>query len=195
MKSILPDFLINVRRIPPFHIRIWNMYERVRQQLQYILDSDNVGGLDFWAKLSLYPINYVWVSWRRGFIPRHNNITILDIVIYYISLYPISTVPRTNNVVEGWHNASNYSVGCSFPSLTKLFKSLQREHSLQEAKLIKWESGDTMVSSKKLIEREEHIQLFVGNYYNRDKTTYLRGIAYIFAFLLLYYSLHTYFID
>ena len=42
--------------------------------------SDNAGGIDFWAKLSLYPINYVWVSCRRGFIPRDNNITILYIL-------------------------------------------------------------------------------------------------------------------
>ncbi|KAI6655345.1 hypothetical protein LOD99_2180 [Oopsacas minuta] len=79
----------NSRRIPPFPIRIWNMYERVRQQL-----------------------------------------------------------PRTNNIVEGWHNAFNSNVGCSHPSVSKLFKSLQREQSLQEAKLIKWESGDTIVRSK-----------------------------------------------
>ena len=38
--------------------------------------SDNAEGVDFWAKLSLYPINYVWVPWRRGFIPRDDNITI-----------------------------------------------------------------------------------------------------------------------
>ena len=83
----------NSRRITPFPIRIWNMYERVRQQL-----------------------------------------------------------PRTNNVVEGWNNAFNPSVGYSHPSVSKLFKSLQREQSLQEAKLIKWEFDDTMVRSKKSIE-------------------------------------------
>ena len=58
---------------------------------------------------------------------------------------------RTNNVVEGWHNAFNSSVGCSHLNVSKLFKSLQREQSLQEAKLIKWESGDkgARVRSKK----------------------------------------------
>ena len=91
-------------------------------------------------------------------------------------------LPRTNNVVEGWHNAFNSSVGCSHPSVSKLFKSLQREQSLQEAKLIKWESGDTIVRSKKSIERDERIQLLVGDYENRDITTYLRGIAYNFEF-------------
>ena len=118
--KILPN---NSRRIPPFPIRIWNMYERVRQQL-----------------------------------------------------------PRTNNVVEGWHNAFNSNVGCSHPSVSKLFKFLQREQSLQEAKLIKWESGERIVRSKKSIERDERIQLLVGDYENRDITTYLRGIAYNFDF-------------
>ena len=66
--------------------------------------------------------------------------------------------------------------------MSKLFKSLQREQSLQEAKLIKWESGDTIVRSKKSIERDERIQLLVGDYENRDITTYVRRIAYNFEF-------------
>ena len=116
----LPD---NSRRIPPFPIRIWNIFERVREQL-----------------------------------------------------------PRTNNAVEGWHNALNSSIGCSHPSVSKLFKCLQREQSLQEANLIKWEAGSTMVRSKKSIERENRIQLLVADYVNRDIQTYLRGIAYNFDF-------------
>ena len=66
--------------------------------------------------------------------------------------------------------------------MSKLFKFLQRKQSLQEAKLIKWESGSTMVHSIKPIERDEHIQLLVGDYGNRDITTYLRGNAYKFEF-------------
>ena len=48
----------------------WNatLFE-LNQYTVHIGYSDNTGGIDFWAKLSLYPINYVWVSWRRGFIP------------------------------------------------------------------------------------------------------------------------------
>ena len=51
-----------------------------------------MGGIITISSISLYPINYVWVSWRRGFIPRDNNITISNISLYPISLYPISTV-------------------------------------------------------------------------------------------------------
>ena len=52
-------------------------------------------------------------------------------------------------------------------------KKKQREQSLQEAKLIKWESGERIVRSKKSIERDERILLLVGDYENRDITTYV----------------------
>ena len=42
--------------------------------------------------------------------------------------------------------------------------------------------GDTVVRRKKSIEQDERIQLLVGDYENRDITTYLRGIAYNIEF-------------
>ena len=40
---------------------------------------------------------------------------------------------RTNNHVEGWHNAFQSTISCSHPSIGKLLTFLQREQSLQEA--------------------------------------------------------------
>ena len=60
--------------------------------------SDNAGGIDFWAKLSLYPINYVWISWRRGFIPRDNNITISNITTS--NIYCTGTNLYLNRILE-----------------------------------------------------------------------------------------------
>ena len=42
---------------------------------------------------------------------------------------------RTNNYVEGWHNAFQTTVSVSHPTLSKLLTVLQREQSLQEATL------------------------------------------------------------
>ena len=70
-----------------------------RKAIQYILDivitlgAYILGEIITISNISLYPINYVWVSWRRGFIPRDNNITISNISLYPISLYPISLYP------------------------------------------------------------------------------------------------------
>ena len=71
------------RRIPPFPIRIWNMFLRVRSRLL-----------------------------------------------------------RTNNSIEGWHNAFKSGITCSHPSFLKFLMHLQCEQSLQEAKLVRWENGE-----------------------------------------------------
>ena len=71
------------RRTPQFPIKIWSMYQRVKEHLA-----------------------------------------------------------RTTNNVEGWHNAFQTIIACSHPTICKLLKVLQREQSLQEAILTKWETGD-----------------------------------------------------
>ena len=82
------------RRIPQFPIKIWSMYQRVKEQLA-----------------------------------------------------------RTTNNVEGWHNAFQTTIACGHPTICKLLKVLQREQSLQEAILTKWEAGETRVHTKKEVDR------------------------------------------
>ena len=51
--------------------------------------SDNAEDIDLGeiitiTNISLYPTHYVWVSWRRGFILRDNDITISNIYCMYL---------------------------------------------------------------------------------------------------------------
>ena len=85
---------------------------------------------------------------------------------------------RTNNTVEGWHNAFPSSITCSHPTLCILFNVLQREQSLQEATLVKWEAGVRKVQSKNSMERNARIHAIVSDYANRKFTNYLKGIAF-----------------
>ena len=55
---------------------------------------------------------------------------------------------RTNNSVEGWHNAFVSMVVCSHPSFSKLSTFLQREQSIQGAIFAKWEAGERKKQSK-----------------------------------------------
>ena len=66
-----------------------------------------------------------------------------------------SQLARTNNAVEEWHNAFQSGIVCCHPSISKLLKFLQREKSLQEARLAKWEAGVTNFQKKKSIELNE----------------------------------------
>ena len=49
---------------------------------------------------------------------------------------------RTNNCVEGWHNAFQTGVTISHPSFPKLVNHFQREQAVQDAKYAKWEGID-----------------------------------------------------
>ena len=44
---------------------------------------------------------------------------------------------RTNNAVEGWHNAFKSGVNCTNPNFIKLLSHLQKEQSLQEANVVR----------------------------------------------------------
>ena len=89
---------------------------------------------------------------------------------------------RTNNAVEGWHNAFQTSIACSHSTTSKLFNALQREQSFQEATLVKWEAGQRKLASKKSMERNARIRTLVSDFANRDTATYLKGIAHNFDF-------------
>ena len=93
-----------------------------------------------------------------------------------------SRLARTNNNVEGWHNAFKSTVVSSHPSFCKLSLFLQREQSLQEAVLAKWEAGETKKRSKHSIARDARILALVADYESRDTLSYLKGIAYNFEF-------------
>ena len=85
---------------------------------------------------------------------------------------------RTNNSVEGWHNAFGTGICHTHPSLRKLVKHLKREQSLQEAVYSKWEGGERKEISKLSSERAVKIFTIVSDYANRGRLEYLRGIAY-----------------
>ena len=59
-----------------------------------------------------------------------------------------------------------------------LLTFLQREHSLQEDILAKWEAGEVIHPSKLSQVRNERVESIVSNYHNREMLAYLRGIAH-----------------
>ena len=80
--------------------------------------------------------------------------------------------------MEGWHNGFQVGISCAHPSFTKLLRYLQLKHSLQEAILTKWESGETMIYSRESIARNNNRTItIVSDFGNREPLSYLKGIA------------------
>ena len=74
-----------------------------------------------------------------------------------------------------WHNAFQSTLSCTHPSIGKFLTFLQREQSLQETMLTKWEAGEVNSRLRLSQSRNESVESIVYNYHNREKLPYLRG--------------------
>ena len=90
----------------------------------------------------------------------------------------IDKLPRSNNAIEGWHNAFNNVVGFAHPSTTKLARKLQQEQHSTQLLRRQLELGTTAGRKKKTYIRvNEALHAMVTDYNNRDPITYLGDIA------------------
>jgi hypothetical protein len=62
----------------------------------------------------------------------------------------VKDLPRSNNAVEGWHNAFNNRVSVKHPSITKLAKCIIREQSRFETDIERLRTGEQPRKKKKV---------------------------------------------
>ena len=86
----------------------------------------------------------------------------------------LNQTARTNNSVEGWHNAFQSGLSSPHPNFPKLMKHLQREQAIQDVNVAKWESGNIHLQSKSTKERNERLLNLVLDYDNRETRNFRR---------------------
>ncbi len=74
-------------------------------------------------------------------------------------------VPRTNNAVEGWHQAFQSASQCMHPTIWKLVKALQREEALQRVRYVGVSAAQPQ-ASKKYVALENGIRNIVRDRMN-----------------------------
>jgi hypothetical protein len=84
---------------------------------------------------------------------------------------------RSNNGVEGWHNAFRNSLRCSHPSIWALLNALKKEEGLSETKMLQTESGVRPRKKKKYTEVNSRVKKLVENFNIDDIMPFLKGIA------------------
>lgn len=90
----------------------------------------------------------------------------------------LESLPRTNNGVEGWHNAFQRSLMCSHPSVWRLIEHLQKEEGLQKFAITQLLAGQVVKARKVYRVCNERISNIVKDYSNRTVVDYLRSIAH-----------------
>lgn len=102
--------------------------------------------------------------------------------------YPVSTwtqydrvmqsLPRTNNAVEGWHNAFNNSVSIAHPTPARLARKLQQEEHAVAVRRVQNGAGLPAPKKRKIYERVDcALDTMVRRYDVANWSTYLADIA------------------
>ena len=91
-------------------------------------------------------------------------------------------LPRTTNLVEGWHRGFLTTCGCHHPTIWKFIEALKTEQASVELKQLRFISGENPKKTKKSIEKEKSIMNLVNSFAYRPILLYLRGISFKIPF-------------
>lgn len=90
----------------------------------------------------------------------------------------IANLPRSNNSIEGWHNAFAKRVAITHPSISKLTDKIRREQAKFEVDIAQIRQGHEPKPKKlKYRKLDERIKRLVDDYPNIDLSEYLKGLA------------------
>ncbi|CAF5025300.1 unnamed protein product, partial [Rotaria magnacalcarata] len=90
----------------------------------------------------------------------------------------VANLPRSNNSIEGWHNAFTKCVAIVHPSVSKLTEKISREQSKFELDIAQIRQGQEPKPKKlKYRKLNERIKRLADDYHNLDLGEYLKGLA------------------
>lgn len=89
-----------------------------------------------------------------------------------------ANLPRSNNSIEGWHNAFAKRVSIVHPTINKLTDKIRREQSKFEVDVAQIRQGHEPKPKKAIYrKRDETIKRLVDDYQNVTLGEYLKGLA------------------
>jgi hypothetical protein len=90
----------------------------------------------------------------------------------------VEDLPRSNNAIEGWHNAFANRVLISHPSISKLADKIRQEQSKFEIDIEQVRQGHEPKPKKASYKKvDDRIKRLVQAYDNNNLAQYLKGLA------------------
>lgn len=160
------------------------MHIRMLVALAYVPNADKVRVYEELIELDTFPevdqlLNYFEDTFlgRRQRRRRGAALFSSDIWDCYQAVH--DNTPRTNNVVEGWHNAFARSVQIAHPTLPRLVVKLQTEQKNNQLVIERMIAGeDPPLKKKKYRDLDRRLRTVVLDYENRNSIDYLRGCSH-----------------
>ncbi|CAM4920337.1 unnamed protein product [Rotaria socialis] len=144
----------------------------VIKAFEFIADAFNDDDEDF--------IDYFEKTWigepkKRG-VGRKNPLFTIDLWNVYDR--ESANLPRSNNSIEGWHNAFAKRVSIAHPTITKLTDKIRREQSKFEVDIAQIRQGQEPKPKKATYRKlDDRIKRLVDDYHNVHLVDYMNGLA------------------
>lgn len=128
-----PEFALRMRYpaalafLPPE--KVVDSFEVLRNIL--CVKKRPAAGSDEWKVREV--MNYMERTW----VGKHSDAPLFALNLWNMTALTLDKIPRTNNAVEGWHNAISQFVGCHRPSIWTFIRKIKQEQDLQEVKMAK----------------------------------------------------------
>jgi hypothetical protein len=151
-----------------------NEFADAADEFVYYFEKTWIGERKKRGKLSnqtaLFIINFCLGSGRKKPLFVHELWNVYDRVVVDLS--------RSNNAVEGWHNAFANRVLISHPSVSKLANKIRQEQSKFEIDIEQVRQGHEPKPRKASYRKlDDRIKRLVQAYDNNDLAQYLNGLA------------------
>ena len=127
--------------------------------------------------LSYFELTYIGVMEGRASARRRVS-PLFPIDIWNVKESTENFRPRTNNSVEGFHNALSNTLQENHPNVWKFIRRLHSEEILAKTKVLHTERGEQGYSKKKYKDVNTRLPEIMAKYDPEDKLSFLERIGY-----------------
>ena len=109
----------------------------------------------------------------------HRRVPLFQLSLWNMYSQNLNDLPRTNNVVEGWHRSFQANVGAYYPNFWKFIDILKREQNLTQVIIAQARAGhQPEPQRRRYLDSNQRIKNIVQDYHNHEIMQYLWGLAH-----------------
>ena len=124
--------------------------------------------------LDYFETNYIG-EYRRG----RRRAPLFPHSMWNIHRRVVDDLPRTNNLLEGWHKQFSCSMMIAHPTIWKFIKILRKDAGVQQVRVAHFIAGTPSVEQKRVYrDLNVRVKTIVNDFNNRNIIDFLRGIQY-----------------
>jgi hypothetical protein len=160
------------------------LYSKMLIALSFVPPEDVASAFDELNESRPDNLDNVYNYWEDNYVGRlrrnRRANPLFPITMWNMRGRVADGLPRTNNSVEGWHNAFQSSVACHHPTVYTLVDHFRCEQDITEQTISRIQSGisSQAASKSKYVQLSRRLAAILPTYEGRDLKDYLRAVSH-----------------